>query len=205
MSKAEEIEKTFARQFVAADWMLFKTMAEANLSEAVFLKKKDMPQSGLSPLLARNIRKRLLIGIGAELLLKSSFLKAGYAINLPAKGGLFPFPSRFELIGSGVLNKASTATFKQCLKHINSSMTLQREQTTREGLEIAQIFRNKEAHGIVKDHPYCAATYTLIEDALKDVYWGAFSEKLVVKIGMTAEDKPVWRLDRQEGKIGVVE
>ena len=78
MSKASEVEQQFERQFACTDWKLFKHMADANLSEAAQLKKKDMRRSAVSSLLARNVRKRLLIGIGVELLLKAAFLKAGY-------------------------------------------------------------------------------------------------------------------------------
>lgn len=160
-----------------------------------------MHQSGVRPLLARNIRKRLLIGIGVELLLKSAFLKAGYAINKPVNSNEFRFPSRFELIGDKALDKVRTATFSECLRHIGYSMKLQCEQATRDGLEIAHVFRNKEAHGIVSDHPYCADTYKIIEDALKDVYRCAFSEALIVKIGMTAEDEPIWNLNKIAGLV----
>ena len=79
----QSVKAQFEKLFDATDWRLFKTMAELNLKQAAELKKKDMPVPEPYQLVARNSRKRLLIGVGVELLLKSVYLKHGYLINKP--------------------------------------------------------------------------------------------------------------------------
>lgn len=69
------VKSQFAQVFTVADWPLFKKMAESNLHEATSLLKADMPIESSLKLLARNSRKRLLIGVGVELLLKAIYLK----------------------------------------------------------------------------------------------------------------------------------
>ena len=192
MSKAKEIEQQLARQFVATDWLLFKRMADANLSEAAHLKKKDMRGASVSPLLARNVRKRLLIGLGTELLLKALFLKRGYAVNLPKGKAVAPFPTRFQDIGDVPL-QSRTATLDQCLTHLDVVLSLEEEHAT-EGLRIAKVFRNKEAHSVIYKHPFDAETYRMIERSLVSVYRQGFSEELAVTIAMTKDDKAVWKI-----------
>lgn len=195
MSKAKEIEQQLARQFVATDWPLFKRMADANLSEAAHLRKRDMRVTSVSPLLARNVRKRLLIGLGTELLLKALFLKSGYAINLSIGKGAKPFPTKFQdVVDVPLLSK--TATFDQCLTHLDDVLALQEEQQATEGLKIAKVFRNKEAHSVIDKHPFDAETYRMIELSLVAVYRHGFSEELVVTIAMTKGDKAVWKIKR---------
>ena len=98
----QEIKAQFSKVFVKSDWSLFKLIAESHLERAVFVRKADMER--IQPdlrLLARNIEKRLLIGIGTELLLKAVYLKHGFSINLPEKPDKNtdpPFPFTFQQI-----------------------------------------------------------------------------------------------------------
>ena len=193
MTKANDVEGQFVRQFAAADWTLFKKMADAHISEAAFLKRSDMRRSGVNTLLARNVRKRLLIGLGAELLLKSAYLKADYAINLPNKGSKLRFPFAFDAVGGEQLT-ASTATFAQCLAHVHVVVALNDAVATKTGLEIAKVFRNKEAHSVAEAHAFDPETYSLIESSLRRFYEAAFGETLRVKIAMARSDKAVWKL-----------
>lgn len=193
MAKPSEVEKQFAQRFAATDWVLFKRMADANLSEAAHLRRKDMRPSGISPLLARNVRKRLLIGLGTELLLKAVFLKAGYGINLPRSKSANKFPSKFEVIGEEQL-QSKTASFDDCLKHLSAAVSLCDEQLTKEGLKIAKVFRNKEAHSIIDAHAFDPETYRTIEAALRALYRDAFSEELSVTIAMAKDDKATWKI-----------
>lgn len=195
MTKASEVEEQFARQFVSTDWKLFKHMADAHLSEAAHLRRRDMRRSAVSSLLARNVRKRLLIGLGVELALKAAFLKAGYAINLPRKGSKLRFPFAIDDInGEHLLGK--TVTFSECLKHLKVAVSLRDEPIATLGLEIAQVFRNKEAHSVVEAHAFDPGTYTAVEDSLRCLYADAFAEDLKVKIAMTKHDKPTWKIGR---------
>ena len=78
----EQSEKEqFAKIFSKDDWRLFKGFAEIYFEEATRLKRYNMQVSPDIKLLARNIRKRLLIGLGVELLLKAVYLKWGRGIN----------------------------------------------------------------------------------------------------------------------------
>ena len=193
MSKVSEVEHQFAQQFVATDWVLFKQMADANLSEAAQLRTKHVHKSDVNALLARNVRKRLLIGLGSELLLKAAYLKAGYAINSPRAKGMHPFPSTFESIGHAALH-TKTATFDDCLKHLKDVVTLHDEPLTLEGLRIARVFRNKEAHSVTDAHTFDPQTYRVIESSLRALYRDAFAEELSIKITMTKHDKAVWKI-----------
>jgi hypothetical protein len=97
MPTVEKIVKAqFAELFVQNDWRLFKRMAEFHFERAVFLRTSDMKRMAKQwRLLARNTDKRLLIGLGTELLLKAVYLKHGFSINRPEKGAAgaptFPF------------------------------------------------------------------------------------------------------------------
>ena len=81
VSPESRAKDQFAKIFALNDWRLFKAIADENLKEAVYLRKADFDVPRGRQLLMRNIRKRLLIGIGIELLLKAAFLKAGFCIT----------------------------------------------------------------------------------------------------------------------------
>ena len=83
----ESIKEQFSKIFLLSDCPLFKCVAEVNIEEAVHLKKSDMRVEEPWRLLARNARKRLLIGVGVELILKAVYLKNGYCINVPNRKG----------------------------------------------------------------------------------------------------------------------
>src|SRR5438874_5298327 len=80
----ETVKANFAKVFVKSDWRLFKGVADRYFERSARLRKSDL---GAFPaawrLLARNIEKRLFIGIGTELLLKAAYLKHGFVINKP--------------------------------------------------------------------------------------------------------------------------
>ena len=80
----QSVKAQFEKLFDATDWWLYKTMAELNLKQAAELKKKDMPVPEPYQLVARNSGKRLLLGVGVELLLKSVYLKGDYIEKYPA-------------------------------------------------------------------------------------------------------------------------
>jgi hypothetical protein len=72
----------YRRVFRQSDWRLFREVAESYLIDSVRLKTSDLRRpNARKALLIRNIRKRLFLGVGCELLLKAAFLKKGYAIN----------------------------------------------------------------------------------------------------------------------------
>ena len=73
-SVEQSVKAQYATVFCGTDWPRFKRMADALLREAAFIKTSDMRFTTSEKLLARNSRKRLLIGVGTELLLKAIYL-----------------------------------------------------------------------------------------------------------------------------------
>jgi len=177
----QEIKAQFSKVFVKSDWSLFKRIAESHLERAVFVRKADMDR--IEPelrLLARNIEKRLLIGIGTELLLKSVYLRHGFSINLPEKPDKNtdpPFPFTFQQIQG--IAQASDKTYMLAmlidkLAAVPAVGKLAADE--QRGLLIAKVFRNKEGHGVVTKHAFDPTNYRDIEKSLVTVYSRAFSE-----------------------------
>jgi hypothetical protein len=73
----KSVKAQFSKIFGMNNWVIFKRLAESNLEDATKVKGKDLPIERQFRLLARNSRKRLLLGVGVELLLKSIYLKQG--------------------------------------------------------------------------------------------------------------------------------
>lgn len=192
MTTAAEVEQQFARPFVQDDWKLFKVTADSYLQEAARLKRQHMPRYGINTLLSRNIRKRLLIGLGTELLLKALYLKHGYAINEAPAGGR-PFPSTFAEHGATQL-RASTATFDKCLRHLQILVDLSADEL--EGLKIAKVLRNKEAHSVLPSHVFAPETYRVLERSLQALYLKGFHETLKLAISVGRNERAVWVLKR---------
>src|ERR1700693_2359114 len=152
MSLEQSVKDQFEKVFSASDWGLFKEIAEASLSEAAFLKKSDFRVPGHRKLLARNSRKRLLIGIGVELLLKAIYLKGGYCINKPPKdcGLKIPFKPAAAAAAGATLEAADTLTLGQLIDSLKNVVTLQKSAVVTSGLKIAKVFRNKEGHVVTR-------------------------------------------------------
>lgn len=190
LTTASGVEQQFARPFVQGDWSLFKAMADSYLQEAARLKRKHMPRYGINTLLSRNVRKRLLIGLGTELLIKALYLKCGYAINDAPKGGK-PFPTTF--LGHGVTAlKSKTATFDKCLVHMGLLVNLSANEL--EGLRIAKVLRNKEAHSVLPSHTFVPETYRVIERSLVALYLKGFQETLTLTISVADQERARWVL-----------
>lgn len=193
MTTASEVEQQFVRPFVQGDWSLFKAMANSYLQEAARLKRKHMPPYGINTLLYRNVRKRLLLGLGTELLIKALYLKRGFAINDAPKGGK-PFPTTFVDHGVTAL-KAKTATFDECLEHIGVLVDLSAAEL--EGLRIAKVLRNKEAHSVLPSHTFAPEAYRVIERSLEALYLKGFQETLTLTISVAKDERARWVLKCQ--------
>lgn len=189
------VQSQFECVFTAEDWLLFKKMAEANFCEAARLLNKDMYIEQSLKLLARNSRKRLLIGIGVELLLKSIYLKRGYAINRPPKGSPLKFPFLAKAAKGVELAADKTVTLKELIDNLPVVVTpLQNESSTLKGLKIARVFRNKEGHGVTSTHEFDPTNYTDIASSLVDLYRDAFGEDLAVQFSLAPNEGAVWRI-----------
>jgi hypothetical protein len=196
----QSVKSQFAKVFTGEDWPLFKTMAEASLREAATLLKEDMPIASPYKLLARNSRKRLLIGIGVELLLKAIYLKHGYAINKPPKDTLtFPFLAKDT---NGVqLAVDNTVMLHNLIEKLHIVVPLQNKDSTLKGLKIAKVFRNKEGHGVTRTHVFEPTNYIDIASSLTDLYRDAFGEKLFVRFSLAPDERAVWRISRPKIKL----
>ena len=197
-SVEQSVKGQFAKVFLSKDWKLFRAIAEINLSEAAYLKKSSF--KGVDEelrLLIRNIRKRLLIGIGVELLLKAVYLKFGQSINKPldAKSGLsLPFP--LKAATQIQLNPNETFMLSQLIEQLEKVVQLPNPELVLKGLRIAKVFRNKEGHVVTRSHEYEPSSYREIEAALVELYAQAFSERLTVRFSLGVGEKGAWRIAR---------
>lgn len=192
-SLEQSVKSQFAKVFSPAGWRLFKEMADISFSEAALLKKSDFKVAERYRLLVRNSRKRLLIGIGAELLLKAVYLKEGYCINKPQdeRSALrIPFTPREA--AQVPLNAADTYTLAQLIAQLRRIIDLRKPEVVIEGLSIAKVFRNKEGHVVTGTHRFEPASFRAIEASLVELYAAAFREQLTVRFSFAAHEKGAW-------------
>jgi hypothetical protein len=193
----EQVRGQFAKVFGVADWALFREMAEIFFSEAAFLKARSFQVPENRRLLVRNSRKRLLIGIAAELIVKAIYLRAGFCINkLPRKykGDLrLPFTAT-EAQGTA-LQAADTYTLDPLVSKLERVVVLQDPESVLKGLAIARIFRNKEGHVVTDGHRFDASNYRAIETALTALYESAFGERLHVRFSLEPDEEGRWHVD----------
>ncbi len=192
------VKAEYAKIFITSDWRLFKRMADAQFKEAAFLKKSDMEVEAAFKLLARNSRKRLLIGIGAELLLKAIYLKHGYCINKAERERSLPFPftASDALSHETSLLETETFTLNKLIDHLFGVVQFSDRTTVLEGLKVAKVFRNKEGHVVTKTQTFNASDYRRIEASLVHLYEHAFAESLAIRFSMAPHEKPTWRISR---------
>ena len=133
-----------------------------------------MPIERPLKLLARNSRKRLLIGVGVELLLQAVYLKHRYMINKPPGGSPLRFPFSSQDASGVALQPDKTFMLNDLIQKLPKVVQLQNRDTVERGLRIAMVFRNKEGHGVTYTHQYEASNYTDIASALIALYRDAF-------------------------------
>lgn len=195
MASTEQLVKSqFAKVFAASDWRLFRKVAESNLKEAAKLLKGDMPIESPLKLLARNSRKRLLIGVGVELLLKAVYLKHGYVINKPPKGSPLKFPFSAQDATGVQLVPDQTFMLNELIENLPRIVQLQGKDSTLKGLRIARVFRNKEGHVVTRTHSFDGSNYTAIASSLSALYRDSFGERLSVRFSMAPNERAVWRV-----------
>ena len=192
----QSVKAQFAKVFQTSDWQLFKSIAETNLRDAARVKKADMPIESSLRLLARNCRKRLLIGVGVELLLKAIYLKNGYCINKPQNASTPKFPFRHtHAIGTTLIDD-KTFQLNELLQHLSVVLQMQNQDVTLKGLKIAKVFRNKEGHSVTASHTFDPSNYRDIERSLVELYRDAFAEKLSMRFSLAPDEPALWRISR---------
>jgi len=171
----------YAQFFQQQDWPAFKRTAEYYLETAAKLKKKDINCSDeASKISLRNAQKRLFIGIGCELLLKSFYLKNGYAIN-KAKHKLPTAPPHLLAdYRPEDFREEQTYDINFLVGHLKQVCVFRDRLEISRGLKIARIFRNKEGHIAVYTRELDPRIYSDIELALMDFYRQAFEEDVEI-------------------------
>jgi hypothetical protein len=189
----------FAKVFTNADWPVFKSVADTYFERSARLRKSNM--TAFPPnlrLLARNIEKRLLLGIGTELLLKAAYLRHGFAINKATRGAVgvppFPFTAAQATAAGIVLDPNETYMLNDLIQCLHRVPAIGGLGPLEPGLRIAKVFRNKEGHAVVTSHNFDPQEYREIETALVGVYARAFGQTLTVRISMEPRQKAVWIL-----------
>lgn len=162
-------------------------MADHYFSVAALLRKSDIRGAGSKKLLLRNIQKRLFIGVGAELLLKSVFLKSGFYINVPKKPKEMneTAPHIFEQHPSHLFSSSRTQSMHFLIKNL-ATVAQVKDDSVNKGLRIAKVYRNKEAHVVTKSHEYVTEDYRMIEKSIITIYKEIFYQDLTLRfsIGM---------------------
>jgi hypothetical protein len=193
-SVEQDVTAKFARLFTQSDWSLFKQMAEFHLKRAAHLRIADMRHvAKRRRLLARNSDKRLFIGIGTELLLKSCYLKHGFAINRPPRAGpALSFPFTFEQARGVTLSPDATYMLNDLVQSLSKVPVIGKLGQLERGLRIAKVFRNKEGHGVLPKHTFDPQDYRDVESALAGLYSRGFGQTLRVQFSLEPNEKAVW-------------
>jgi hypothetical protein len=197
MPSVEQILKAhFAKVFVRSDWLVFKGVADRYFERSARLRKSDLRAFPADwRLLARNIEKRLFIGIGTELLLKAAYLKHGFVINRPIKKRLCPaFPFTRAAAASIPLDPTNTYMLNDLVQGLPKVPAIGALGSLERGLLIAKVFRNKEGHVVLAAHKFDPQDYRDIEQSLVAIYDRAFRQVLQVKFSVARNEHAVWVL-----------
>jgi len=199
MTVEQDTKRQFAIVFGKPDWEPFKVVAESYLRQAAYLRKKHLRKVPRRKLLARNSQKRLFIGVAIELLLKAVYLQRGYCVNVLADGnGSLQWPYTAEQVQAHRLtvNPDKTQELNECIQKLTEDVLKlgSDRETVMEGLRVAKVYRNKEAHIVTSTHDYVPADYRKIESALTSLYRHAFNQKLDLRFSVASGEKPVFRV-----------
>lgn len=195
-SLEQSVKEQFAKVFESKDWKIFKEVAEVNLGEAAVLKKSSFSTVAKGrKLLIRNIRKRLLIGIGAELLVKAVYLKSGYCINKPRdKKAGSKVPIKLEGVALGDLDPNDTFKFSVLIDQLKTLPETLKQGVVSKGLNIAKVYRNKEGHVVTHKHKFDRESYAAIEAAIVEIYAAIFRQELKIKFSLQPNEKGIWQV-----------
>lgn len=183
------IKSQYAKVFTKQDYAVFLKTAEYYLRRAAVMKTSDIEVEECLRLWLRNVQKRLFIGIGVELLLKSVYLKMGYTINKHNKSKI---P---EIIGAQEnveIDQNDTFTIAQLIDNLGKVHSFEDIKSLKYGLNIAKVFRNKEGHVATLWHDFDPENYTAIEVSVKQLYKEIFEVDLDFQISMERNEKGIF-------------
>jgi hypothetical protein len=194
MSIEQEIKNQYAKLFKEEDWQTFRIMADYYFETSAKLKKKDIQIQDSLKLMGRNIQKRLFIGIGTELLLKSVYLKNGYCINKVKKGVTNPGkPKKFVEISMTDYDDGDTHTLGSLIDNLKEIIPCDKQLL--KGLKIAKVFRNKEGHVATLWHTYEEENYSDIEHSIIEIYDKCFGKNLKFQISFEEDEKAIFKIE----------
>jgi len=195
LETVSEIKSQYARILKKSDWINFKEMAEYYLKTAARLKKKDV-HNNKNKLLLRNSQKRLFIGVGCELLLKSFYIKKGYCINkMKPKSGVKNIPThKLSSLNVEDINCNDTFTIGTLIDNMEKIGKFCDFKKVKQGFQIAMTFRNKEGHVTFPSHEFNENNYKDISKAVVCFYRECFKENLRFNISMKPNEKHVFKI-----------
>ena len=192
MDTVTEIRQQYARVLEPIEWQQFKAVAEYYFETAAKLKKQDINSAKKMKLLLRNSQKRLFLGIGCELLLKSIYLKNGYCINKIRNNDSIPnLPiNKYRNLRPEHVDANNTFTLGTLIDQLTNILNLSREksQLIDRGLRIGMVFRNKEGHVSFPVHRYEPQNYRDVENSIASLYDCVYGEELVFRVSMEANE-----------------
>lgn len=191
-SIAKSIEPQYSKIFKQSDWKTFKFVAEYYFKNAVHILKKDVDVPDNLKLWVRNIQKRLFIGIGCELLLKSLYLKNGYCINRIKKKN--NFPCKIQTLKKADIQENRTVVMFPLINNLDKIHNFIQIDEIIKGLSIARAFRNKEGHIVTLWHKFNEQNYADIEKALIYIYKEEFNQKLEINISFKKDEIGIFEI-----------
>ena len=188
-----EVKKQFARVLKQEDWKHLLEVAEYHFETAAKLKKKNI-QYGTKKLLLRNSMKRLHLGVGVELALKSAYLKKGICINKINGSAFENSPIHpLAMLNQSDINQKDTYTLGSLIDKYFQVFGTEANTEFTDGLKIAMTFRNKEGHTSFPTHEFDDSNYANIANSVATLYKEAFGETLEFTIAMKATDKGIFK------------
>ncbi|MBI4448356.1 hypothetical protein HY643_05235 [Candidatus Woesearchaeota archaeon] len=197
--------KTFVTMFekkfeigIIKDYRPLKLNGEQFLKEAYSLNPwgalgkldllKECPKKGNpNSFFLKDKEYRILLGIGVELIAKAALVKEGYVINSYEDRRHIKHLEKFEKVNEKDLSKRYTHKFSFLIENMKEALfqnNLSDDEFNtyiRKGIEIARIWRNKEAHLNCGGHTEQYGEDESIKTALINVYIRIFDEEEVIK------------------------
>ena len=193
----KKYEKIFYRKYNQDDYLTFKLRADKffNFCRELKLTFIEIPRrdNTFPEIFNRQIKARLFLGVGCELLLKSIYLKKGYIINSINKDKRKEFkkfiqkknisePYKIKEIPKRFIDSKNTFFMNYLLKHLHTIFQLKNNKRfityIKKGFEVARVWRNKEAHSGIGYHNETNDLSSALNMSIINTYSIIFNEKV---------------------------
>jgi len=184
----KKYKDNFSKIYKEKHWSLFKENADKffDFFREIYTNLPNI--RGMNKACQEELKARIFLGIGCELLLKAVYLKNGYLINLIDKGKLKKLgknidkPYKISKVPFEYINKDGTEGLRYYLDKLEIFFDgMSREKCNayvKKGLEIVKLWRNKEAHIGRGYHSEDITNWIDIRSSLTEIYKVVFGEKL---------------------------